>query len=72
MRFSIQYVSDVHGKAQAVQLPLAEWQELLHKLKQYEEAFALRSKLEKALQEVEELRLSKSSQPTLTDLLNEL
>ena len=72
MQFSIQYLSDIDGKAQAVQLPLAEWEALLRKLKQYEQALALRSKLETALREVEEMRNKNYKQPTLSDLIDEL
>lgn len=72
MRFSIQYVSDLQGKANAVQIPMVEWEQLLLKLKQYEEAFALRSKLSDALQEVEKMKGKKESHATLSDLLDEL
>jgi hypothetical protein len=72
MRFSVEYVNDLQGKAKAVQIPVAEWEKLLLKLKQYEEAFALRSKLSVALQEVEKMKGTKESHATLSDLLDEL
>ena len=39
MKIELQYVNDVNGKTQAVQLPLTEWEKVLGKLKKYEQAF---------------------------------
>lgn len=38
MKLELQYVNDIHGKIQAVQLPLPEWEKVLNKLKKYEQA----------------------------------
>ncbi len=36
MKIALQYLNDVNGNTQAVQLPLTEWEKVLNKLKKYE------------------------------------
>lgn len=48
MKIVLQYVNDINGKTQAVQLPLTEWEKVLNKLKKYEQALKLRCDLKKA------------------------
>jgi hypothetical protein len=72
MKIAVQYVNDVNGKAQAVQLPLTEWEKVLNKLKKYEQALKLRSDLEEALDQVALLKTKKGRKQTLNEFLNEL
>lgn len=71
MDITVQYVSDVSGNTQAVQLPLAEWKKVLKTIRRYEQALQLRSDLDEALTQVAKLGNDKKPQ-TLSDFLNEL
>ncbi|TZF82715.1 hypothetical protein FW774_14570 [Pedobacter sp. BS3] len=72
MKVALQYVNDIHGKVQAVQLPLNEWRKLLDKLKKYEQALKLRSDLKEAYEQVATLKQTKGHKQTLDEFLNEL
>ena len=72
MKIAIQYVSDPEGKTQSVQLPLAEWEKILLRLKKYEQALKLKSDLNDAFKQVDVLKKSKTKKQTLNDFLNEL
>lgn len=72
MKIALQYVNDASGHTQAVQLPLAEWEKILAKLRKYEQALQLKSDLKEALEEVKALRSAKGKKQTLNDFLNEL
>jgi hypothetical protein len=72
MKIALQYVSDINGKPQAVQLQLLEWEKVLNKLKKYEQAFKLRSDLKEAYEQVAVLKQTKKNKQTLNDFLNEL
>ena len=72
MKIALQYVNDIHGKTQAVQLPLTEWEKVLNKLKKYEQALKLRSDIKEALEEVASLKHQKGHKQTLNEFLNEL
>lgn len=72
MKIAIQYVSDINGKTQAVQMPLTEWERVLNKLNKYEQAFKLKSDLRGAFEQVALLRKPKKHRQTLNDFLNEL
>jgi hypothetical protein len=72
MKIALQYLSDVNGNTQAVQLPLQEWKKILNKLNKYEQAFNLRSDLKEALDEVAVLKQTKEPKQTLNEFLNEL
>ena len=72
MKIALQYVSDINGKTQAVQLPLTEWEKILNKLKKYEQALKLRSDLKEAFEQVAILKKSKGQKQTLNEFLNEL
>ena len=71
MKIALQYLSDVNGNTQAVQLPLTEWEKVLGKLRKYEQALKLKSDLEEAFSQVALLRQKKNKQ-TLKEFLNEL
>lgn len=72
MKIAVQYVNDINGNTQAVQLPLSEWEKVLNKLKKYEQTLKLRSNLKKAFEQVEILKKSKGNKQTLNEFLNEL
>ena len=72
MKIAVQYVSDGKGNPKAVQLPIAEWQKVLAKLRKYETALKVKSDLTQAFAEVTTLRKSKSKKETLTDFLDGL
>jgi hypothetical protein len=72
MKIEIQYVNDADGNTRAVQLPLAEWEKVLRKLKKYEQALQLRSDLKEAFTQVAALKKSKGRKQTLNEFLDEL
>lgn len=72
MKIALQYVNDINGKTQAVQLPLPEWEKVLGKLKKYEQALKLRSDLKEAFEQVAVLKKQKGQKQTLNEFLNEL
>ena len=72
MKIELQYVSDVNGKPQAVQLPVSEWEKVLSRLRKSEQVLQLKSDLKVALKQVEKVRRSKGKKQTLTEFLNEL
>ena len=72
MKIGLQYVNDVNGNTQAVQLSLSEWKKVLNKLKKYEQALKLKSDLEEALEEVSALKASKYPKQTLNEFIDEL
>ena len=72
MKIALQYVNDVNGNTQAVQLPLTEWEKVLSKLKKYEQALKLRSDLKEAFDQVAVLKKQKGHKQTLNEFLNEL
>ena len=72
MKIALQYVNDANGHTQAIQLPLAEWEKILTKLKKYEQALQLKSDLKEAFDQVKTLRSIKGKKQTLNEFLNEL
>ena len=72
MKVELQYVNDIKGKTQAVQLPLNEWEKILSKLNKYEQAFKLKSDLKEAFEQVSLIRKSKTHKQTLNEFLNEI
>ncbi len=72
MKIALQYVNDLSGKTNAVQLPLTDWEKVLGKLKKYEQALKLKSDLKDAFEEVAILKKTKGHKQTLKEFLNEL
>lgn len=72
MKIALQYVNDIHGNTQAVQLPLTEWEKVLNRLKKYEQALQLKSDLKEAFDQVAILKQAKGHKQTLNEFLNEL
>jgi hypothetical protein len=72
MKIALQYLSDVDGKTQAIQMPMAEWTKLLKKIKKYELALKVKSDLKEAFEQVAVLRKTKEHKQTLNEFLDEL
>ncbi len=72
MKIALQYVNDMNGNTQAVQLSLTEWEKVLNKLKKYEQALKLRSDLKEAFDQVSVLKKQKGHKQTLNEFLGEL
>ena len=72
MKILLQYVNDLDGNTQAVQLPLPEWEKILNKLKKYEQALKLKSDLKEAFEQVSILKQTKGHKQTLNEFLNEI
>ncbi|MFZ6025087.1 MAG: hypothetical protein ACOYVG_11620 [Bacteroidota bacterium] len=72
MKIALQYVSDMNGTPQAVQMPVREWEKVLSQIRKSEQVLKLKSDLTIAFKQVETLRKSKAKKQTLTDFLNEL
>jgi len=72
MKIALQYVNDIHGNTQAVQLPLTEWEKVLNRLKKYEQALQLKSDLKEAFDQVAILKQTKGHKQTLNEFLNEI
>ena len=69
---AIQYLNDMNGNTQAVQIPLSEWEKVLNKIKKYEQALKLKSDLKEAFAQVAILKSSKGNKQTLNEFLDEL
>lgn len=72
MKLALQYLNDGDGNTQAIQMPINDWQKVVHKLKKYEQALKIKSDLQEAFAQVEELKKTKSKKQTLKDFINEL
>ena len=72
MKITLQYLNDMNGKTNAVQLPLTEWEKVLTKLNKYEQALKLKSDLKDAFEQVAILKKAKGHKQTLNEFLNEL
>jgi len=72
MKIALQYVNDASGQTQAIQMPVAEWEKILAKLKKYEQALQLKSDLKEAFDQVKALRSTNGEKQTLNEFLNEL
>lgn len=72
MKIALQYLHDVNGNTQAVQLPLTDWEKVLNKIKKYEQTLKLKSDLKEAFEQVAVLKKSKGKKQTLKEFLNEL
>ncbi len=72
MKIALQYVNDIHGKTQAVQVPFTEWEKLLDKIKRYEQALQIKTDLKEAFEQVQKIKNSKGHKQTLNEFLNEV
>lgn len=72
MKITLQYLNDINGNTQAVQLPLADWEKVLNKIRKYEQALKLKSDLKEAFDQIAVLKSGKGHRQTLNEFLNEL
>mgnify|MGYP001798063200 CR=1 FL=1 len=72
MKITLQYVSDMNGKPQAVQMPVSEWEKVLSRIRKSEQVLQLKSDLKVAFKQAETLRKSKAKTQNLTDFITEL
>ncbi|MBK8498685.1 MAG: hypothetical protein IPL52_07675 [Flavobacteriales bacterium] len=71
MKVPMRYVNDADGNVQAVQVPVEDWNDLVEKLRHYEQVLKLRSSLSNALAQVARMRSGKLKKRTLKDVLRE-
>lgn len=67
----MRYVQDADGKVQAVQIPVEDWNDLVEKVRHYEQLLKLKAGLSTALSQVDRIRAGKLKKRTLKDLLRE-
>jgi hypothetical protein len=72
MKIGLQYVNDVNGITQSVQLPISDWEKLMARLNKYEQTLKIKSDLKEAFNQVAEMRKSTLKKESLNDFLNEL
>ena len=68
MKIALQYVNDIHGKTQAVQVPFTEWEKLLDKIKRYEQALQIKTDLKEAFEQVQKIKKFPSLKRELVEL----
>ena len=71
MKVPMQVVNDTQGNAQAVLVPLDEWNEMVEKMRHYEQLLKLRTSLGSALGQVARMRSGKLKKRSLKDVLRE-
>lgn len=69
MKVPMRYVNDADGNVQAVQIPVEDWNDLVEKVRHYEQLLKLKSGLANALAQVERMRSGKLRKRTLKDVL---
>jgi len=72
MKVPMQYVNDADGNVQAVQVPLEDWNDLVKKLRHYEQLLKMRSSLSDALSQVARMRSGKLKKRSLKEVLREV
>src|ERR1051326_9108422 len=72
MRLSVEYVNDAEGNVRAVQVPVAQWQQMLKTLRAAEQKERIRKDLAEALNEVELKRKQKQKSKAFDEFLREL
>ncbi len=71
MKVPLRYVQDADGQVQAVQVPVEDWNDLLEKVRHYEQLLKLKSELTTALSQVERMRTGKLEKLNLQEVLRE-
>ena len=67
--FNIQYLTNVQGQKQGVQMSLKEWEKVMTQLRHYEQLLQLKSDLNEAMGEVKAMQEGKLKKQSLTDFL---
>ena len=71
-QFDIQYLTDVQGQKQGVQMSLTEWEKVMAQLRYYEQYMRLKTDLKEAFDDVKAMQEGKSKKQSLSDFLNEV
>lgn len=71
MKAPISTMNDANGNVQAVVVPVEEWNEMVEKMRHYEQVLKIRSSLGKAMDQVARMRSGKLKKRTLKDVLRE-
>ena len=72
MKIGTQYLNDGNGQPMTVQLPIADWEKVLGKLRKYEQAMKLKSDLKEGLSQVRNAKQDSDKAQTLDEFLSEL
>jgi len=72
MKLALQYLNDESGRTNAVQLSIDEWNRLMLKFKKYEVSLKMKSNLQQAIKEAEQMSKSSKRKQTLSEFLGEL
>ena len=71
-QFDIQYLTDMKGQKQGVQMSLTEWEKVMAQLRYYEQFLRLKTDLKEAFEDVKAMQGGKIKKQTLSDFLNEV
>ncbi len=70
--FNIQYLTNIQGQKQGVQMSLKEWEKVMTQLRHYEQLLQLKSDLNEAMSEVKAMQEGKLKKQSLTDFLQDV
>jgi hypothetical protein len=70
--FNIQYLTNLQGQKQGVQMSLKEWEKIMTQLRHYEQLLHLKSDLKEAILEVNLMQEGKLKKQSLTDFLQDV
>ena len=70
--FNIQYLTNLQGQKQGVQMSLQEWEKVMTQLRHYEQLLQLKSDLKEAMSEVKAMQEGKLKKQSLTDFLQDV
>ena len=71
-QFDIQYLTDMQGQKQGVQMSLTEWEKVMAQLRYYEQFLRLKTDLKEAFEDVKAMQGGKIKKQTLSNFLNEV
>ena len=71
-QFDIQYLTDMKGQKQGVQMSLTEWEKVMAQLRYYEQILRLKTDLKEAFDDVKAMQGGTTKKQTLSDFLNEV
>lgn len=72
MKLELQYINGKNGKAEMIQMPVADWEKVLRRIRKSDQVLQIKSDLTIALNQAEKLIKSKGKKQTLTAFLNGL
>jgi hypothetical protein len=68
----VEYITDDKGNQKSVLIDINEWKKFNQKYKQLQNKLKVLTSLEKAVEEVKELKSGKKTKTSMKDLLNEI